>query len=105
MQNEKQRIRVEFNWFRHILENEEQRELRRLEKEEKAKLDILAQAEAELVQQSQVVTELISDLERRSLWSAVELLQVSMDKKPVVLETQSATVFYLGCSFLGGKNS
>ncbi|XP_003465388.2 E3 ubiquitin-protein ligase TRIM34 [Cavia porcellus] len=75
MQNEKQRIRVEFNWFRHILENEEQRELRRLEKEEKAKLDILAQAEAELVQQSQVVTELISDLERRSLWSAVELLQ------------------------------
>ena len=36
----------------------------------------LAGAEAELAQQSQLVEELISDLERRCEWSDTELLQV-----------------------------
>lgn len=38
-------------------------------------LDSLAGAEAELAQQSQLVEELISDLELRREWSDTELLQ------------------------------
>ncbi|XP_057551869.1 E3 ubiquitin-protein ligase TRIM34 [Hippopotamus amphibius kiboko] len=72
---EKQRIQTEFNRLRSILDSEEQRELQKLEEEEKKTLDNLAVAEAELVQQSQLLKELISDLERRSEWSTVELLQ------------------------------
>ncbi|KAM6172871.1 LOW QUALITY PROTEIN: tripartite motif-containing protein 6-like [Erethizon dorsatum] len=71
----RQRIRTEFNRLRSILDDEEQKELQRLEVEEKKTLDNLAQAKDELAQQSQVVKELISDLERRSRWSAGELLQ------------------------------
>ncbi|XP_013367455.1 PREDICTED: tripartite motif-containing protein 34 isoform X3 [Chinchilla lanigera] len=72
---ERQRIRGEFFWLRSILNIEEQIELHRLEEEEKKTLDSLAQAEDELAQQSQVLKELISDLERRSQWSTVEVLQ------------------------------
>lgn len=75
IQTERQRIQREFNQLRRILDNEEQRELQRLEEEEKKTLNSLAQAEDELVQQSQVVKELISDLELRDQWSALELLQ------------------------------
>lgn len=49
--------------------------MQRLEEEEKETLDNLAQAEGELAQQSRVVEDLISDLERRSRWPALELLQ------------------------------
>ncbi|XP_070320295.1 E3 ubiquitin-protein ligase TRIM34 isoform X1 [Odocoileus virginianus] len=75
IQTERQRIQTEFNQLRSILDSEEQRELQKLEEEEKKTLDSLAMAEAELVQQGQVLKELISDLERRSEWSTVELLQ------------------------------
>ncbi|KFO37633.1 Tripartite motif-containing protein 34 [Fukomys damarensis] len=75
IQMERQRIQREFNQLRRILDNEEQRELQRLEEEEKKTLNSLSQAEDELVQQSQVVKELISDLELRGQWSALELLQ------------------------------
>ncbi|XP_065800006.1 E3 ubiquitin-protein ligase TRIM34-like isoform X1 [Muntiacus reevesi] len=74
-QTERQRIQAKFNQLRSILDSEEQGELQKLEEEEKKTLDSLAVAEAELVQQGQVLKELISDLERRSEWSTVELLQ------------------------------
>lgn len=76
IQTEKQRIQTEFNQLRSILDSEEQRELQKLEEEETKTLNDLAEAENELVQQSQLLEELISDLERRSEWSAMELLQV-----------------------------
>lgn len=59
--------------------------MQKLEEEEKKTLDSLAVAEAELVQQGELLKELISDLERRSEWSAVELLQVRKAIQPVVL--------------------
>ncbi|KAL2806630.1 tripartite motif-containing protein 34 isoform 3, partial [Daubentonia madagascariensis] len=75
VQMERQRIQAEFNQLRSILNGEEQRELQKLEEEEKMTLDNLTEAEDELVQQSQLVKELISELERRGQWSAMELLQ------------------------------
>nr|XP_019571420.1 PREDICTED: tripartite motif-containing protein 34-like isoform X2 [Rhinolophus sinicus] len=75
IQTERQRIQTEFNKLRRILDNEEQRELEKLEEEEKKTLEDLAEAEDELLQQSQLLKELISDLERRSEWSTMDLLQ------------------------------
>ncbi|XP_036283979.1 tripartite motif-containing protein 34 isoform X3 [Pipistrellus kuhlii] len=75
IQTEKHRIQTEFNQLRSILDSEEQRELQKLEEEETKTLHDLAEAENALVQQSQLLEELISDLERRSGWSALELLQ------------------------------
>lgn len=75
-QTERQRIQTEFTQLRNILDSEEQRELQKLEEEEKKTLDDLAEAEDELVQQSQLLKELVSDLERRREWSPIELLQV-----------------------------
>ncbi|KAK2100838.1 E3 ubiquitin-protein ligase trim34 [Saguinus oedipus] len=75
VQTERQRIQTEFDQLRRILNSEEQRELQRLEEEEKKTLDNLAEAEDDLAQQKQLVRELISDVECRSQWSTVELLQ------------------------------
>lgn len=75
VQTERQRIQTGFNQLRRILDKEEQRELKRLREEEQMILDSLAGAEAELAQQSQLVEELISDLELRREWSDTELLQ------------------------------
>ncbi|XP_052011863.1 tripartite motif-containing protein 34A isoform X3 [Apodemus sylvaticus] len=75
IQTERERIQRGFNQLRRILDEEEQRELNRLREEEQMILDSLARAEAELAQQSQLVEELISDLERRCEWSDAELLQ------------------------------
>lgn len=75
-QTERQRIQTEFNQLRNILDSEEQRELQKLEEEEKKTLGDLAEAEDELVQQSQLLKELVSDLQCRSEWSPIELLQV-----------------------------
>ncbi|XP_060461800.1 E3 ubiquitin-protein ligase TRIM34 [Panthera onca] len=75
IQTERQRIRTEFNQLRSILDSEEQRELQKLEEEEKRILDNLAEAEDDLAQQNQLVKELISDLEHRSEWPTVDLLQ------------------------------
>ncbi|XP_011381436.1 tripartite motif-containing protein 34-like [Pteropus vampyrus] len=74
-QTERQRIQTEFNQLRNILDSEEQRELQKLEEEEKKTLGDLAEAEDELVQQSQLLKELVSDLQCRSEWSPIELLQ------------------------------
>ncbi|XP_055479212.1 E3 ubiquitin-protein ligase TRIM34A-like [Psammomys obesus] len=75
IQTEKQRIQTGFNQLRRVLDKEEQRELSRLCEEEHMILDNLAEAEAELAQQSQLVEDLISDLENRCRWSDTDLLQ------------------------------
>lgn len=89
IQSEKQRIQTEFNQLRSILDSEEQRELQKLEEEETKTLHDLAEAENELVQQSQLLEELISDLELRSEWSALELLQVKRVTQSEILKTPS----------------
>nr|WCD42032.1 tripartite motif containing 5 alpha transcript variant 3 [Tadarida brasiliensis] len=58
-----------------ILESEKQKELQRLKKEEGNILNYLAHAESDLAQQSQVLKDLISDLEHRLQGSPVEMLQ------------------------------
>ena len=55
IQTERQRIQTEFNQLRSILDSEERRELQKLEEEEKKTLDSLAVAEAELVQQGELL--------------------------------------------------
>ncbi|XP_074257123.1 E3 ubiquitin-protein ligase TRIM34 [Saimiri boliviensis] len=104
IQTEKQRIQTEFDQLRRILDSEEQRELKRLEDEEKKTLDNLAEAEDDLVQQKQLVRELISDVECRSQWSTVELLQdmsgivkwsdIWRLRKPKTLSQKLKTVFH-----------
>lgn len=70
--------------LRSILDREEQRQLKKLEEEERKGLNIIAEAEGELMQQSQSLRELISDLERRCQGSTTELLQVGIAKEPEV---------------------
>lgn len=89
IQTERQRIQTEFNQLRRILDSEEQRELEKLEEEEKKTLEGLAEAEDELLQQTQLLKELISDLERRSEWSTMELLQVKRVIQSEIIKTQS----------------
>ncbi|XP_012412638.2 E3 ubiquitin-protein ligase TRIM21-like isoform X1 [Trichechus manatus latirostris] len=71
----KSRIHAEFVQQKNFLAEEEQRQLEKLEKEEKDQLRILGETEAQLAQQRQALQELISELEWRSRGSALELLQ------------------------------
>ncbi|XP_023557904.1 tripartite motif-containing protein 34 isoform X2 [Octodon degus] len=75
MKTERQWIESKFCWLRRALHNEKQRELRILEEKERKTLADWEQAEDEMLQQSQVLEELISELEHRSQWAAEELLQ------------------------------
>ncbi|XP_015333029.2 tripartite motif-containing protein 34 isoform X3 [Marmota marmota marmota] len=103
VETERKRIQMEFNHLRRILDSEEERELQRLDREEKTTLDSLAEAEDELVYQKQLVKELLSDLERRSQWSTMELLQDTSGimkwseiwtlKKPKTVSKKLKTVF------------
>ncbi|XP_023368609.1 tripartite motif-containing protein 34 isoform X2 [Otolemur garnettii] len=104
IQTERQRIQAEFNQLRSVLNREEQRELQRLEEEEMMTLDKLSEAEDEVVQQSQLVKELISELECRGQWSTLELLQdrsgimkwseIWVLKKPKTVSKTLKTVFH-----------
>ena len=73
---EKSRIHAEFVHQSSLLAQEEQRQLQRVEKEEREHLRLLAEKEAELAKKNQALQELISELERRSRSSELELLQV-----------------------------
>lgn len=84
MEPERHRIQKQFDQLRSILDREEQRQLKKLEEEERKGLNIIAEAEGELMQQSQSLRELISDLERRCQGSTTELLQVGIAKEPEV---------------------
>ncbi|XP_076969890.1 E3 ubiquitin-protein ligase TRIM21 isoform X2 [Tamandua tetradactyla] len=71
----KAKIHTEFVQQKKFLDEEEQRQLRKLEKDEQEQLKIMGETEARLAQQSQTLQELVSELERRSRGSALELLQ------------------------------
>lgn len=70
------RIHEEFVRQKNFLAEEEQRQLQKLEEDEREQLRVLGATEASLAQQSQALQELISELDRRSRGSALELLQV-----------------------------
>ncbi|XP_008591731.1 PREDICTED: tripartite motif-containing protein 5-like, partial [Galeopterus variegatus] len=75
IQYERETVQSEFEKLRAILDCEEQNQLQKLEKEERGILKILAESEIELAQQSQVVRDLISDVEHRLQGTAMEMLQ------------------------------
>uniref|UniRef100_A0A8D2B821 E3 ubiquitin-protein ligase TRIM21 n=1 Tax=Sciurus vulgaris TaxID=55149 RepID=A0A8D2B821_SCIVU len=75
VETQKSRIHAEFVQQKNFLTEEQQRQMQKLEKDEKEHLRILGETEAELAQQSQALQELISELEWKSRGSALELLQ------------------------------
>nr|BAD93337.1 tripartite motif protein TRIM5alpha [Chlorocebus aethiops] len=72
---DKTNVSADFEQLREILDWEESNELQNLEKEEEDILKSLTKSETEMVQQTQYMRELISDLEHRLQGSMMELLQ------------------------------
>ncbi|ELV13866.1 Tripartite motif-containing protein 5 [Tupaia chinensis] len=81
IQGDKKATQAEFARLRGIVNSEEQIELQKLEKDEGDVLYSLEESENELGQQSQVVKDLISDLEHRLEESRIEMLQDANDMK------------------------
>ncbi|ELK09388.1 Tripartite motif-containing protein 34 [Pteropus alecto] len=83
-QTERQRIQTEFNQLRNILDSEEQRELQKLEEEEKKTLGDLAEAEDDFfVTERARLRSAVSQLLREECSSA---LMAWKERKAVVLE-------------------
>ena len=80
--HERQNVQAEFEKLRAILDSEETKELQKLKVEETATLCTMANAENELAQQSQLVRNLISEIEHRLRGSTMQMLQVRVGKKP-----------------------
>lgn len=80
--HDKTNVLADFEQLREILDREESNELQNLEKEKEDILKSLTKSETKMVQQTQYVRELISDLEHRLQGSMMELLQVKSGKKP-----------------------
>nr|AAW72447.1 TRIM5 alpha [Erythrocebus patas] len=72
---DKTNVSADFEQLREILDWEESNELQNLEKEEEDILKSLTKSETEMVQQTQYMRELISDLEHRLQGTMMELLQ------------------------------
>ncbi|KAM7105976.1 tripartite motif-containing protein 5-like [Molossus nigricans] len=75
IENENQCVQDCFKRLREILDNEEQKELQRLKKEDGDVLNDLAQDESKLGKQSQLLKVLILDPEHRLQGSTLEMLQ------------------------------
>ncbi|XP_054581149.1 tripartite motif-containing protein 5-like isoform X1 [Eptesicus fuscus] len=75
IENESQSIQDYFKELRGILDHEEQKELQRLEEEESDVLSCLAQGGSELTKQSQLLRDLIWDLQCRLQGSTAKMLQ------------------------------
>nr|ABY62767.1 TRIM5/cyclophilin A fusion protein [Macaca mulatta] len=73
--HDKTKVLADFEQLREILDREESNELQNLEKEEEDILKSLTKSETKMVQQTQYVRELISDLEHRLQGSMMDLLQ------------------------------
>ncbi|XP_004642026.1 E3 ubiquitin-protein ligase TRIM21 isoform X1 [Octodon degus] len=72
---QKSKIHAAFVQQRNFLAEEEQRQMQKLEKDEREQLRILGETEFELTQKSQALQALVSELERKSKGSPLELLQ------------------------------
>nr|KAF6439367.1 tripartite motif containing 5 [Molossus molossus] len=75
IENDRQSIQDSFKKLREFVDSEEQKMLKMLKEEETDVLNDLAQTECELVQQSQLLKNLISDLENRLQGSTLEMMQ------------------------------
>ncbi|KAI4564355.1 hypothetical protein MJT46_010153 [Ovis ammon polii x Ovis aries] len=74
-QYEIQNVQAEFEKLRAILDSEETKELQKLKVDETATLCTMANSENELAQQSQLVRNLISEIEHRLRGSTMQMLQ------------------------------
>uniref|UniRef100_A0A8C6D1Q5 Tripartite motif-containing protein 5 n=1 Tax=Moschus moschiferus TaxID=68415 RepID=A0A8C6D1Q5_MOSMO len=102
-QHERQNVQAEFRKLRVILDSEERKELQKLKAEETAILCTMENSEDELVQQSQLVRNLISDIEHRLQGSTMQMLQDVNDimkrsktltlKKPKQVPKEQRSVF------------
>uniref|UniRef100_A0A8C3VIN2 Tripartite motif-containing protein 5-like n=1 Tax=Catagonus wagneri TaxID=51154 RepID=A0A8C3VIN2_9CETA len=75
IQNERQNVQAEFMQLTGVLESEERKEMQKLKDEEGFILSNLADSKNEVVRQTQLVSELISEVEHRLLGSKLEMLQ------------------------------
>ncbi|KAM5184516.1 tripartite motif-containing protein 5-like [Callospermophilus lateralis] len=75
IQSEVENVQVEFGKLRDILNSEEEQEIQKLKNEEEVIMNSLTESESELIQQSQLAKDIISDLEHRLGGSTVEMLQ------------------------------
>ena len=104
--NEIQSVQDCFKKLRGFLDTEEQKELQKLVKEEGDTLHDLEQSESELVQQSQVLRDLISELEHQLQGSTVKMLLVRLGKKPQHLNLRKMKSKFLAllcdCDVSGG---
>ncbi|KAM5184643.1 tripartite motif-containing protein 5-like [Callospermophilus lateralis] len=75
IQSEVENVQIEFGKLRDILQSEEEQEIQKLKNEEEVIMNSLTESESELIQQSQLVKDFISDLEHRLGGSTVEMLQ------------------------------
>lgn len=75
VETHKSKIHAEFEQQKNFLAEEELRQLQKLEMDERKQLKLLGEAEVELAQSREALQELISELERRSRGSELELLQ------------------------------
>ncbi|XP_016070412.1 PREDICTED: tripartite motif-containing protein 5-like [Miniopterus natalensis] len=103
IQRESKRAQDYFKQLRSILDSEEQKELQKLKEGKGDIFNDLAQTERELVQQNQLLTDLILDLERRLQGPTVGMLQNVKSiikrsktftlKKPKALSKEQRSVF------------
>nr|XP_042089059.1 tripartite motif-containing protein 5-like isoform X4 [Ovis aries] len=77
IQRERQNVKAVFQKLRKNLKYEEVKEMQKLKRKEDVGLRNLADSEHVLIQQSQLVRNLISDVEHRLKGSAVEMLQIN----------------------------
>ena len=75
IQRERQNVKAVFQKLKKNLKDEEVKELQKLKRKEE-------DSEHVLIQQSQLVRNLISDVEHRLKGSTMEMLQVTLGKKP-----------------------
>ena len=80
--------------------------MQKLEKEKRDIFHVLEQSESELVQQSLLLRDLISELELRLQGSTMKMLQVRLGKKPQHLNLRKMKTKFpavlCGCAVSGG---
>uniref|UniRef100_A0A8C6D2U0 Tripartite motif-containing protein 5-like n=1 Tax=Moschus moschiferus TaxID=68415 RepID=A0A8C6D2U0_MOSMO len=82
IQHERQNVKAVFQKLKKNLKYEEVKEMQKLKNKEEVGLRNLADSEHVMIQQSQLVRNLISDVEHRLKESTMEMLQVTLGKKP-----------------------
>ena len=76
-------VQRQFKGLRDLLDSKENEELQKLKKETKEVMEKLEESENELEDQTELVRDLISDVEHHLQLSTLEMLQVRQQEVPV----------------------